>query len=119
MGSKTYDKEEPLHQLAVLLGLRSGVERELVVLVESLGEVDQHGRGLEDLEAVRTIKGGNLAMREFGQEFGLLVVLKVDVRSGGVKLQARKGSSSVNLSRKVEFGVSFGSSEPRELTRFP
>ena len=55
------------------------------------------GRRLEDLEAVRGIEGGDLAMWELGQEFGLLVVLEVDVVLGEVELEPSERGGCADL----------------------
>ena len=59
--------------------------------------ITRNGGSLEDLEAVRAIKGRDLAMRELGEEFGLFVVLEVDVAGGKVDLEAGKGGYGANL----------------------
>ena len=57
------------------------------------------GGGLEDLEAIRAIERGDLAVGELGEELGLLVVLEVDVGSGQVDLDSAESSGSADLYR--------------------
>ena len=55
------------------------------------------GRRLEDLEAVRGIESGDLAMGELGQELRLLVVLEVDVALGEVEAKTSKRGHCADL----------------------
>ena len=52
---------------------------------------------LEDLEAIGSVKGGDLSVGELGQELGLFVVLEVDVARREIELQAGESSHSANL----------------------
>ena len=64
---------------------------------------------LEELETIAALESGDLAVGELGEEFGLLVVLEVDVALGQVNLNARERGSGENLCGKCEFLGSFAS----------
>ena len=59
--------------------------------------VTRNSGGLENLEAIGSVKGGDLSVGELGEELGLFVVLEVDVALREVKLDSGKGSNRANL----------------------
>ena len=59
--------------------------------------VTRNSGGLENLEAIGSVKGGDLSVGELGEELGLFVVLEVDVTRREIDLQAGESSHSANL----------------------
>lgn len=76
----TYCEEQPLQLLAVALRVLNGVVRELVLLVELLGEVEEDRGGLPDGEAVVGDSGDAAVGADLEEPVGLdLVVDLADV----------------------------------------